>query len=58
MNRNRPRPAKTRNRRIFDAAGHAWPVTAHRCRICRWPLADALTAAGIWTHPTCESARG
>lgn len=40
--------------RIVDPAGHAWPVTGHRCAICGWPLHPAL--ADVGTHPTCGAA--
>lgn len=38
-------------KRVTDLDGHKWPITGHKCTICKWPLIPVGESA---THPNCE----
>ena len=40
--------------RIADDEGHLWPVTGHRCPVCRMPADPSLDDG---PHPSCLPAR-
>lgn len=41
-------------RRLLDRDGHAWPITGHRCPVCRMPADPVLHGE---PHPFCLPAR-
>ena len=40
--------------RIVDGSGADWPITGHRCLVCRMPLDPAVDDS---IHPTCRPAQ-